>query len=95
MNIIFRGDHSTAELADSLISVLKLLREHYGINNYRDFDLQITLLDKHGEKVDLVDAETFSPINIFEIYKDQDLKRAKNEQTYLNLVVDNTTNDKK
>ncbi len=90
MNIIFRGKQSTGELADSVLSVLKLLRDRYGIGNFKDMDLQLTLLDRNQKEIDLIDATTCEPIKVFEVYKTSREREIGQEDSYLSLVVDNT-----
>jgi hypothetical protein len=92
MQILFHGGQSSEEAADSVLSILKLFKERYGISNFRDVALNIVLVDENGDEVELVDGSTSEVLGIFEVYKssnmpDADLPKGKG---HLELVVDNT-----
>lgn len=103
MQIRFYGQHNCQELADSLLGILMLFKQRYGISNFRDLALSISLLDENGNDVELVDGVTAEVLNLFEIYKSAEainssLKptsknpktKTKVKNTHLHLVVDNT-----
>lgn len=91
MQILFHGNQSAEEAADSLMSILKLFKERYGIGNFREMNLNITLLDSEGHDVELVDAGTSEVLGLFEVYKTGEYQpKAKNDSPMLKLVVDNT-----
>lgn len=92
MQIMFHGNQSAEEAAESILSILKLFKERYGIGNYREMNLNLTLLDTEGQDVELVDATTSEVLGVFEVYKSGEYQEAKNDdaQPNLRLVVDNT-----
>lgn len=91
MQIMFHGNQSAEEAAESILSILKLFKERYGIHNYREMHLDLTLLDTEGEDVELIDASTSEVLGVFEVYKSGEYQHAKNDDhPNLRLVVDNT-----
>jgi len=92
MRIMFQGTHSTDEAAESVLSILKLFKERYGISSYREMHFNLTLQDNEGHDVELVDAATSEVLGVFEVYKTGELRQlqAKNGSPELKLVVDNT-----
>lgn len=91
MQIMFHGNQSAEEAAESLLSILKLFKERYGIGHYREMHLNLTLLDTEGHDVELVDASTSEVLGLFEVYKSGEIQQAHNdERPMLRLVVDNT-----
>ena len=91
MQIMFHGNQTAEEAAESLLSILKLFKERYGIAHYREMHLNLTLLDFEGHDVELVDAATSEVLGLFEVYKSGELEHAKNDSgPMLRLVVDNT-----
>lgn len=90
MDIIFQGNHSSQEAAESLMSIIRLFQERYGIENFREMELKMTLVDKQGDDVELVDNETAEIFRVFEIYKTNDHLVSKNTCPPIRLVIDNT-----
>ena len=90
MHIIFKGKQSTGELADSMLSILKIFNSRYGIRNFNEINLHVTLLDDKNKIVELIDAETSEPIRIFEVSKVAPSEENDSAPSYLNLIVDNT-----
>lgn len=90
MDIIFQGKHSTEEAAESLLSVLRLFKERYSIEHFREIHLAVTLVDKHGDDVELVDSDTAQIYRTFEVYRKGHELNAKYGSPMLQLVVDNT-----
>lgn len=93
MQIIFQGDHSSEEAAESLLSILKLFKDKYDIQNFREINLDLVLLDNQGHDVELVDASTAEVYGVFEVYKSSVLAEeaaTNDEKPNLKLVVDNT-----
>ena len=96
MEIIFDGKHNNEEAYESFASILKLLKERYQIDGYREMHLSVTLVDEAGEDVELVDSQTNEPFRIFEVYRDKLSYAISKESTpirlkpRLKLVVDNT-----
>jgi hypothetical protein len=89
MEIIFQGSQSSEDAAESLISMLKLFKERYGIENFRQMHLSVTLLDSNGDDVELVDSDTSEAFRVFEVYREGCAPDIK-PRTNLKLVVDNT-----
>ncbi|KTC99539.1 hypothetical protein [Legionella erythra] len=91
MDIIFQGNHNSEEAAENLLSVLRLFKERYKISHFREMHLTVTLMDDHGDEVELVDSETAQVYRIFEVYrKGHELKTGRKPRPMLQLVVDNT-----
>lgn len=89
MEIIFQGKHSMEDTAESLVSVLNLFKQRYGIENFRQLHLNVTLVDAQGDDVELIDSETSEVFKVFEVCRDSDLVE-KRPAPKLQLVVDNT-----
>lgn len=92
MEIIFQGHHSIKEASDSLSSVLQLFEKRYDISAFCEMHLSVTLVDKQGYEVELVDSNNQKPYRIFEVYRSGkdvpvDVNRIK---PVLSVVVDNT-----
>lgn len=99
MQILFHGDHSAEEAAESLLSILKLFRDRYSIDNYRGMNLNVTLLNEEGEDVELVDIGSSEVLGVFEVYKsgvDESNGAIPHDRgvPHLKLVVDNTKKHK-
>jgi|GEM_PF-1015042 len=110
MEIIFHGQHSGEEAADSLVSILRLFKDRYAIDSFAELTLNITLLDENGENIELVDATTSEVLGAFEVYQanDSDLdegehgerkqlpnpEKGDKKHAHIRLVVDNTKKSK-
>ena len=90
MEIIFRGRQTTEEASVSLINMLNLFKERYGIENFCDIKLDLSLVDHQGDAVDLVDPVTSEVFATLEVYKSRQLFDIEREKKHLKLVVDNT-----
>ena len=90
MDIIFQGKHNSNEIAENLLSVLHLFKERYNISQFREIHLTVTLLDDHGDDVELVDSETSQAYRSFEVYRMGHELNGRKGQPKLQLVVDNT-----
>ncbi|MDX1837463.1 hypothetical protein DIZ81_05970 [Legionella taurinensis] len=91
MDIIFQGNHNSEEAAENLLSVLRLFKERYKISHFREMHLTVTLVDDHGDDVELVDSQTSQVYRVFEVYrKGQELQTGRKPRPMLQLVVDNT-----
>lgn len=90
MDIIFQGQHNSEEAAESLLSVLRLFKERYKIGQFREMHLSVTLVDEHGEDVELVDSETSQTYRIFKVYRKGYEFDGREGRPILQLVVDNT-----
>lgn len=90
MEIIFHGRHDSADAAESLQGVIRLLHDRYHIDQFREMHLSITLVDNGGEDVELIDNETEQAYRIFEVYRQgQELLKGTGRPG-LKLVIDNT-----
>ncbi len=95
MDIIFQGNHSSEEAAESLLSVLRLFKERYHVSQFREMHLMVTLVDAQGDDVELVDSETAQAYRVFEVYKNgSELAAKRRGQSIMQLVVDNTKKGK-
>ncbi len=90
MDIILQGQHSSDEAVESLERVLQLFKERYKISNYREIHLTVTLVDEHGDEVELIDTETNQPYRVFEVYRKGYELAGRRGIPMLQLVVDNT-----
>lgn len=90
MDIILQGQHNDIETVESLERVLKLFKDRYQINGFREIHLTVTLVDEQGDEVELVDSETNQPYRIFEVYRKGYELEGRKGIPMLQLVVDNT-----
>ncbi|GGI86065.1 hypothetical protein [Legionella impletisoli] len=90
MEIIFQGKHSSEEAAESLINVIRMFKERYQIQQFREMHLSVTLVDDSGVDVELVDSETAEPYRAFEVYREGAELTRRKSLPVLKLVVDNT-----
>ena len=90
MDIIFQGKHNSEEAAESLASVLRLFKDRYHIEQFREIHLTVTLVDEYGDDVELVDSETSQAYRSFEVCRKGDELSCGKKKAFLKLVVDNT-----
>ncbi len=96
MEIIFQGQHNNEEAAESFLSVLRLFKEKYHIETFREIHFSVTLVDDCGEEVELVDTTTAQPYRVFEVYRQgHQLAGSRHNRPKLQLVIDNTQSNKK
>lgn len=92
MDIILQGEHTNDEAVASLEEVLRVFKERYQINGYREIHLMVTLVDDQGDVVELVDSDTNQPYRSFEVYRKGYELTGRQGLPLLQLVVDNTKN---
>ncbi len=95
MHIKVHGNHDTGEAIESMNNILKLFKDRYGISNFCELHLDLTLLNESGEEVELIDADTSEVLGVFEVYKSGQVPTPikppiKSNSPNLKLVVDNT-----
>lgn len=90
MDIILQGQHDGPEALESLERVLELFKERYSIRGYREIHLTVTLVDEHGDEVELIDSDTNQPYRVFEVFRTGYEFSGKKGVPKLRLVVDNT-----
>jgi hypothetical protein len=92
MQVIFKGEQNTEETAKSLLNIINLFRERYGIHNFRELKLSMVLMDEQGDDIELVDSRTAEVFRIFEVFKSGETIKpvSSNARPSLELVVDNT-----
>lgn len=92
MQVIFQGEQSSEEMVESLLSIVRMFKERYGIEHFRELQLSMTLMDTQGDEVELVDSRTSEVFRVFEVYKSGDEIKPlqKKSKPQLQLVVDNT-----
>lgn len=90
MDIILQGQHEGHEALESLEKVLGLFKERYHIKGYREIHLTVTLVDEHGDDVELIDSDTNQPYRIFEVFRSGYEYSGRKGFPKLQLVVDNT-----
>lgn len=91
MDIIFQGKHSSEEAAESLLSVLRLFKERYHIESFREMHLTVTLVNELDEDVELMDSETSRTYRVLEVQRHGcELTTGRRNSPMLQLVIDNT-----
>lgn len=69
MKIKFQGTHSGAEVVDSLSAILKLFEEQYGVTDFSEVKLNLSMVNSEGEEVELIDATTAEVFDVLEVHK--------------------------
>ena len=90
MDIILQGQHNGDETVQSLERVLKLFKERYQVDGFREIHLLVTLVDEQGDEVELVDSESNQSYRVFEVYRKGYELTGRRGIPMLQLVVDNT-----
>lgn len=90
MEVIIQGQQSSEQVVESLLSIVRMFSEHYGIEHFRQVHLSMTLVDNQGDDIELVDSQTQEVFRVFEISKPNNEPRLIHAKPYLKLVVDNT-----
>jgi hypothetical protein len=99
MQIIFQGQQSGQEAVESLLSVISLFCERYGIDSFQDMELNFGIVDAQGDEVELIDPMTSEVFAIFEVscaknhtrlIEMKSTQKPKVTRGHLQLVVDNT-----
>jgi len=98
LDIKFHGMHSTKEAKEAVSKMMDVLKDRYGISDFEDMLLNVTLYNEKGEEVELVNADSDEVLKLFEVHKNtpshspthfgKPNKRVAKE--HLRLVVDNT-----
>lgn len=92
MEIILQGSLNADETTASLASVLTMFKDRYHILAFREIHMHVTLVDAHGDDVELVDTQSNQVYRIFEIrQQESELVTEQASRGPLHLVVDNTT----
>ena len=90
MDVILQGQHTGEEIVMSLQRVLHLFKERYQIEGFSEIHLNLTLIDKQGDEVELIDSESRRTYRIFEVYREGYELSGRKGIPLLQLVVDNT-----
>ena len=90
MEIILQGEQNNEEILESLQRVFALFEERYGIHEFNEIHLSLTLIDDKGDIVELVDNDSDEVYRIFEVYREGHDEDGKKRIPILKLVVDNT-----
>lgn len=90
MEIIFQGNHDSTEAVERLMHVIQMFKERYHIHQFREIHLRLTLMDEHGDEVELIDSETQQAYRVFEVHQEKATLQTRPIAPYLRLVVDNT-----
>ncbi len=90
MKVIFKGSQTSEQMVENLVSIVRLFKERYGIEAFRELNLSMTLLDKQGDDVELVDSRTSEVFRVFEVHHSSDGLKPVQPSSRLKLVVDNT-----
>lgn len=88
MEIIFHGRHDSEEASENLSHIIRLLKEQYHIQGFREMHLSITLLDESGVDVELVDSDTDEAYRVFEVFNQSKDVSRRRRRPQLKLVVD-------
>ena len=98
MEVRFDGRHNAEETLLSLIGVLNMFRERYGIEHFSNIQLRVNLQNIDGEEMELVDPVTHEVLDVFEVFtghpEDIDEDEDVNTEAGVHLVVDNTPKKK-
>lgn len=91
MEIIFDGQQTREEIVEQMAEILNMFDTRYQINNFREMHITLTLVDRSGEDVELVDSNTAEVYRYFEAHsaKEAPLK-PRSGKPCLKLVVDNS-----
>lgn len=90
MDIILQGEHSSNDTIESLKRVFSLFRERYGIDDFSEIHLSVTLIDEQGDIVELVDNDSEQVYRVFEVFREGYELDGRKGSPVLRLVVDNT-----
>lgn len=93
MDIIFKGRHTGEELIQSVQGIVHLFKDRYKVPEFREIHLVVTLVDKLGQDVELVDNQSSNVYRTFEVYRENaELRGQKSlkEKPKIRLIVDNT-----
>jgi hypothetical protein len=90
MEIVMQGQHNGMEAIAALHSVMKLLKEYYAVQLFREIHLSLTLVDEVGQEIELVDQDTNQVYGLIEIHREPAPYRPSVRSSGLKLVVDNT-----
>ena len=92
MEIILQGNLNPEDTCASLSSVLRLFKDRYHIESFREIHLHVTLIDEYGDEVELVNTETNESYRVFEIRQENQPVTTKPHQAVgnIHLVIDNT-----
>lgn len=93
MQVIFQGEQSSEEVVESLLTIIRMFKDRYGIEDFRELQLSMTLMDKQGDDVELVDSHTSEVFRVFEVHKTANGIRPleyQSKKPRLRLIVDNT-----
>lgn len=95
MKVIFKGNQSSEQMIENINNIVRLFRERYGICAFRELNISMTLLDKQGDDVELVDSQTSEVFRVFEVHHSADSLKPVQQASRLKLVVDNTKRELK
>ena len=91
MEIILHGVLNNEETTKSVNGVLRYFQERYHIKSFREVHMHVTLVDDHGDEVELVDTQTNQVYRVFEVRQEsQPLSTERPVSSGVHLVVDNT-----
>lgn len=90
MDIILQGQHNADEMVQSFERVLKLFKERYQVDGFREIHLTVTLVDEQGDEVELIDSDSNQAYRIFEVYRQGYELAGRKGIPLLKLVIDNT-----
>lgn len=91
MEVYFRDKQQANDVAEGIMSILKMFSERYGIEDFREIQLSMTLVDSQGDDVELIDSVTNEVFKVFEVVKaGEEPKLCRSQKPQLRLVVDNS-----
>jgi hypothetical protein len=69
MKIKFRGQHNAEEVVESLAAIVRMFEEQYGVLDFDQIKVSMTLINDFGEEVELIDAGTSEIFEVLEVHK--------------------------
>ena len=69
MQVKFQGQYTIEEAAESLLSIVKMFEDRYGVQDFSSLQLDVTLLNNEGEEVEIIDANTSEVLDVFEVHR--------------------------
>ncbi len=89
MEIIFHGKHDSDEAVANLASIIRLFKDRYHIEQFREMHLSLTLVDDEGQDVELIDSDTEQAYRLLEVVCGTQKVARTQARPALKLVIDN------
>ena len=69
MKIRFKSAHDAEAIVESLAAILDMLKEQYGVSDYGDIKVNLTLMNHAGEEIELIDEHSGEVFDLLEVHK--------------------------